>query len=114
MGGRDSRPGSGLLPRGRGVAGSGSGARPGRGTEGADCRLAEGGRVRPAAKPARRRERLDRLLVARGLAPSREQAARLILAGQVFVDGQRVDKAGGQGGGGGAVGSKGRPPFVSR
>src|SRR3970282_1766144 len=93
---RDSRPGSSLLPRGRGVAGSGSGARPGRGTEGADCRLAGGSPMSPAAKPARRRERLDRLLVARGLAPSREQAARLILAGQGFVDGPRVGKARGE------------------
>src|SRR3990167_3366772 len=107
MGGRDSRPGSSLLPRGRGVAGSGSGARPGRGTEGADRRLAEGRRMRPAAKSARGRGGLDRLLVARGLAPSREQAARLILAGQVFVDGQRVDKAGRQGGGEAAAGVKG-------
>src|SRR3972149_3288756 len=114
MGGRDSRPGSGLLPRGRGVAGSGSGARPGRGTEGADCRLGGGGGGGRAAKPARRRERLDRLLVARGLAPSREQAARLILAGQVFVDGQRVDKAGRQVGAEAPVEIKARPPFVRR
>lgn len=70
--------------------------------------------MRPAAKSARRRERLDRLLVARGLAPSREQAARLILAGQVFVDGQRVDKAGRQVGAEAPVEIKARPPFVSR
>lgn len=38
--------------------------------------------------------RLDTLLHSRGLAPSREKARRLILAGQVFVDGQRVDKGG--------------------
>ena len=38
--------------------------------------------------------RLDVLLVARGLAPSRERAQALILAGQVRVDGQRIDKAG--------------------
>src|SRR3972149_6372265 len=107
MGGRDSRPGSSLLPRGRGVAGSGSGARPGRGTEGADRRLAEGRPMRPAAKSARRRERLDRLLVARGLAPSREQAARLILAGQGFVGGQRGGEGGRRGGGGGARGGEG-------
>src|SRR3972149_1188038 len=53
MGGRDSRPGSGLLPRGRGVAGSGSGARPGRGTEGADCRLGGGGGDAPVEIKAR-------------------------------------------------------------
>ena len=33
------------------------------------------------------RERLDRLLVSRGLVPSREQAQRLIYAGEVRVDG---------------------------
>ena len=38
--------------------------------------------------------RLDQLLVARGHFESREQARRHILAGKVFVDGQRVDKAG--------------------
>ena len=40
------------------------------------------------------RTRLDRLLVARGLAPTREKAQALILAGSVSVDGKRVDKAG--------------------
>jgi 23S rRNA (cytidine1920-2'-O)/16S rRNA (cytidine1409-2'-O)-methyltransferase len=38
--------------------------------------------------------RLDLLLVARGLAPSRERAQALILAGVVEVEGRRVDKAG--------------------
>ena len=38
--------------------------------------------------------RLDAALVARALVPSREKAARLILAGNVRVDGRRVDKAG--------------------
>ena len=40
------------------------------------------------------KERLDVLLVARGLAASREKAQRLILAGAVRVEGQVVDKAG--------------------
>jgi 23S rRNA (cytidine1920-2'-O)/16S rRNA (cytidine1409-2'-O)-methyltransferase len=40
------------------------------------------------------RTRLDLLLVDRGLAPSRERARALILAGQVRVDGQAVSKAG--------------------
>ena len=38
--------------------------------------------------------RLDLLLLDRGLAPSRERARALILAGQVKVDGQIVSKAG--------------------
>ncbi len=39
-------------------------------------------------------ERLDKLLVDRGLAPSRERAQKLILAGLVAVDGALADKAG--------------------
>src|SRR5213594_4822812 len=38
--------------------------------------------------------RLDVILVDRGLAPSRERARALILAGQVSVDGQVISKAG--------------------
>jgi 23S rRNA (cytidine1920-2'-O)/16S rRNA (cytidine1409-2'-O)-methyltransferase len=38
--------------------------------------------------------RLDRLLADRGLAPSRERAQALVMAGRVVVDGKRVDKAG--------------------
>jgi 23S rRNA (cytidine1920-2'-O)/16S rRNA (cytidine1409-2'-O)-methyltransferase len=38
--------------------------------------------------------RLDVLLVERGLAPSREKAQALLLAGQVRVNGQRADKPG--------------------
>jgi 23S rRNA (cytidine1920-2'-O)/16S rRNA (cytidine1409-2'-O)-methyltransferase len=48
----------------------------------------------PKAAVPKGKERLDTLLVSRGLAESREKAARLILAGEVTVDGQRVDKAG--------------------
>ena len=40
------------------------------------------------------RSRLDRLLVERGLAPSRERAQALILAGLVEVAGRRAEKAG--------------------
>jgi TlyA family rRNA methyltransferase/putative hemolysin len=43
---------------------------------------------------ARGKQRLDSLIVARGLAASRERARALILAGQVLVDGQVVSKAG--------------------
>ena len=40
------------------------------------------------------KERLDVLLVQQGLAPSREKAKALIMAGAVLVDGQREDKPG--------------------
>ena len=40
------------------------------------------------------KERLDVLLVSRGLAESREKAKAIIMSGIVFVDGQREDKAG--------------------
>ncbi|MCD8216821.1 MAG: TlyA family RNA methyltransferase [Clostridiales bacterium] len=40
------------------------------------------------------KERLDVLLVKRNLAPSREKAKAMIMAGNVFVDDQREDKAG--------------------
>jgi 23S rRNA (cytidine1920-2'-O)/16S rRNA (cytidine1409-2'-O)-methyltransferase len=41
-----------------------------------------------------KRQRLDLMLVERGLADSREKARALILAGQVLVNRQRADKAG--------------------
>ncbi len=47
-----------------------------------------------AHKYASRRERLDVLIAHRGLTPSREQARRLIMAGAVVVNEQRVDKPG--------------------
>ena len=40
------------------------------------------------------RQRLDELLVARGLAPSRAQAKALIMAGRVFHGTERLDKPG--------------------
>ncbi|QJA06131.1 TlyA family RNA methyltransferase [Thermosulfurimonas marina] len=41
-----------------------------------------------------KKERLDKLLVARGFVETREKAQALIMAGEVFVEGQRVEKAG--------------------
>ena len=40
------------------------------------------------------KERLDVILVQEGYAASREKAKAIIMAGDVFVDGQREDKAG--------------------
>ena len=45
-----------------------------------------------ASPPRVHKERLDRVLVAHGLVPSREAAARTVLAGGVSVDGIMVDK----------------------
>ena len=42
------------------------------------------------------KERLDVILVRQGYAPSREKAKALLMAGIVFVDNQREDKAGAQ------------------
>ncbi len=59
--------------------------------------------------------RLDKLLLLRGLAPSREKAQALIAAGLVLVNGQVADKAGSQFADTVSVALKGTPcPFVSR
>ncbi len=47
--------------------------------------------------------RLDKLLVDRGLAGSRERAQALILAGKVIVDEQKIDKSGAQVGSGAVI-----------
>ncbi|TMG40803.1 MAG: TlyA family rRNA (cytidine-2'-O)-methyltransferase [Chloroflexi bacterium] len=47
----------------------------------------------PSIRAVPKRVRLDQLLVERGLAPSRERAQALILAGVVRVDGARADRA---------------------
>ena len=39
------------------------------------------------------KERLDVLLVNKGLATSREKAKAIIMSGNVYVDGQKEDKA---------------------
>jgi 23S rRNA (cytidine1920-2'-O)/16S rRNA (cytidine1409-2'-O)-methyltransferase len=57
---------------------------------------------------------LDVTLVARGLTETREKASRLILAGQVVVDGRRLDKAGTLVDRGAVVEVASRQKFVSR
>jgi 23S rRNA (cytidine1920-2'-O)/16S rRNA (cytidine1409-2'-O)-methyltransferase len=47
----------------------------------------------PASRSTRRRVRLDQLLVQRELAPSRERAQALILAGAVRVDGDLAGRS---------------------
>jgi len=54
------------------------------------------------------------LLVERGLVETREKAAKLILAGDVVVDGERVDKAGALVSPEADVELRGRSPYVSR
>jgi 23S rRNA (cytidine1920-2'-O)/16S rRNA (cytidine1409-2'-O)-methyltransferase len=60
------------------------------------------------------KERLDILVARLGLAESREQAQRLILAGQVLVDGHAAAKAGVRIDETASVELKARPRFVSR
>lgn len=43
---------------------------------------------------AKNKERLDVLLVQRGLAETRTKAQAIIMSGNVYVAGQRADKAG--------------------
>lgn len=61
------------------------------------------------------KERLDVLVTQQGLAPSREKAKALIMAGEVLVDGQREDKPGTTFPDTVKITIKGNPiPFVSR
>ncbi len=61
------------------------------------------------------KERLDVLLVNRNLAESREKAKAIIMSGNVFVDGQREDKAGSTFADDVAIEVKGNPlKYVSR
>jgi 23S rRNA (cytidine1920-2'-O)/16S rRNA (cytidine1409-2'-O)-methyltransferase len=59
-------------------------------------------------------DRLDAAVYARGLAPSREQARGMILAGDVRVDGIVVTKAGARVTPGTKIDVKAPPPYVSR
>jgi 23S rRNA (cytidine1920-2'-O)/16S rRNA (cytidine1409-2'-O)-methyltransferase len=58
--------------------------------------------------------RLDVEMVARGLAESREQAQRFILAGEVWVDGQKWDKASKPCAAGAKLEVRGRDRYVGR
>jgi 23S rRNA (cytidine1920-2'-O)/16S rRNA (cytidine1409-2'-O)-methyltransferase len=61
------------------------------------------------------KERLDKLVLERGLAPSREKAKALIMAGQVVVDDHLADKAGLMVSIEAEIRLKGEPlPYVSR
>lgn len=61
------------------------------------------------------KERLDTLLVKRGLVPSREKGRAYIMAGLVLVDGRKVDKPGARVPDGAVVRLVGDPcPYVSR
>jgi 23S rRNA (cytidine1920-2'-O)/16S rRNA (cytidine1409-2'-O)-methyltransferase len=60
------------------------------------------------------KERLDTLLVRRGLCPTRQQAQRLIQAGWVQVNQQVVDKAGAWVSPDSHITIQARPPYVSR
>jgi len=61
-----------------------------------------------------KKERLDVLLVTRGLAESREQAQRLVMAAQVLVDGHASPKAGHRIRSDAKIVVKKQPRFVSR
>jgi 23S rRNA (cytidine1920-2'-O)/16S rRNA (cytidine1409-2'-O)-methyltransferase len=61
-----------------------------------------------------KRERLDILLVQRGLVESRELGRRIILAGEVLVNGQAVTKAGSLVDDSAKIGVKSAPRYVSR
>lgn len=63
---------------------------------------------------SRSKQRVDLLLVERGLAPSRSQAQALVMAGRVFVGEQRVDKAGQVLAADSALDVRGTERFVSR
>lgn len=60
------------------------------------------------------KQRLDMLLHQRGLAPSREKARAMIMAGEITVDGRIVDKPGSKVDESVTLVVKARPRFVSR
>src|SRR5688572_6017302 len=63
---------------------------------------------------AQKKQRLDVLVHERGLAPTRSKAQGLIMAGEVLVNDEVVDKPGTKFTEGVLIAVKERPPFVSR
>ncbi|NPA51725.1 MAG: TlyA family RNA methyltransferase [Aquificae bacterium] len=61
-----------------------------------------------------KKERIDKLLVDRGLVESRELAQRLIMSGAVYVDNQKITKAGTKVSIDSNIELKEKPKFVSR
>jgi 23S rRNA (cytidine1920-2'-O)/16S rRNA (cytidine1409-2'-O)-methyltransferase len=66
------------------------------------------------SSPGKAKERLDVLVAAKGLARSREFGQRLIMAGEVLVNGQPVTKPGTRVPVGAEISVVQRPPYVSR
>jgi 23S rRNA (cytidine1920-2'-O)/16S rRNA (cytidine1409-2'-O)-methyltransferase len=77
-------------------------------------RLCYSGRVTRVSPERKGKERIDTILVARGLIDSRHRAQALLLAGEVRVDGETVTKPGALFPPGVEVEVLSRPPFVSR
>lgn len=72
-------------------------------------------RKRATAAARADQTRLDAALVARGLVPSRAQAQAAILAGEIFVEGVRTDKAGARVSAGARIELRSRrPAFAGR
>ncbi len=61
-----------------------------------------------------KKERIDKILVERGFAPTREKAQALVMAGYVYVDGKRITKAGEKINSEAHIEVKGRMKYVSR
>lgn len=72
------------------------------------------GNMADSSAPSRQKQRLDTLLVERGLAESREKARALVMAGSVLVDDTPASKPGQAVAEGSQLRVKDRPPYVSR
>ncbi len=68
----------------------------------------------PLHSPKPAKQRIDRLLVERGLAVSHQKARALLMAGQVTADGRRIDKAGALVDATADVRIAAAPPYVGR